>query len=85
MEFEYKTREETHHVPLDTWTAPHCNSIEMMSTENTSLLPLFNPQLIYFYHSKSINFLFRIVIVEIEVIQMIVRYNPNRIKYLSYF
>ena len=67
------------------WTDPHCNSIEMMSTENTSLLPLFNPQLIYFYHSKSINFLFRIVIVEILVMQMIVRYNPNRIKYLLYF
>ena len=67
------------------WTDPHCNSIEMMSTENTSLLPLFNPQLIYFYHSKSINFLFRILIVEILVMQMIVRCNPNRIRYLLYF
>ena len=84
MEFEYKTSEETHHVPLDR-PALHCNSIEMMSTENTSLLPLFNPQLIYFYHSKSINFLFRTLIVEILVMQMIVRCNPNMIKYLLYF
>ena len=67
------------------WTDPHCNSIEIMRTRNTSLLPLFNPQLIYFYHSKSINFLFRILILEILVMQMIVRCNPNRIKYLLYF